>query len=336
MNTIPVILVVIFIAAVGGCALQEYRCPTGDTLANVKYLGGYKGAENNLSVSDVTQDVFCAEQFRNSLKGVKGYITIMGGSKFSAPETNLNCTGEIKQCDEQNRIKQRNDVVYKNVQKFAKEWTEHYGEVYPIMTGAGPGIMEAGSRGAMEAIGLAKNNNNLHSIGYTTYYALFNKDNPRCGKGPRCADPSLVLQKYNGEIITDGLIFSSVAVRESMMIKHSAAILIAPGGTGTEWEISQILETIKSQQLNPIPVYVIGKKTDHWKTYEDRLTDMERRGVLSPGDIRFDQSECNGFSNLSAVQHQECAKANFEFIENPGNVIEKLRVYFKLPRRKEP
>ena len=44
-------------------------------------------------------------------------------------------------------------------------------------------------------------------------------------------------------IVSDGLIFSSVAMRESMMVLHSAAVVIAPGGTGTEWETYQIIES---------------------------------------------------------------------------------------------
>ncbi|MDQ7049129.1 MAG: hypothetical protein Q9M92_06125 [Enterobacterales bacterium] len=42
------------------------------------------------------------------------------------------------------------------------KWTKNHAESYPILTGAGPGIMEAGSRGATKAGG--------QSIGYTTYY----------------------------------------------------------------------------------------------------------------------------------------------------------------------
>lgn len=81
--------------------------------------------------------------------------------------------------------------------------------------------MEAGSRGAYAA---------GKSIGYTTYY-----DPPKEGDNsgrPYGGDPKAVYKKYNDkeDIITDGLIFSSIAVREMEMILHSAAIVIGPGG----------------------------------------------------------------------------------------------------------
>ncbi|MCC6543272.1 MAG: LOG family protein [Nitrospirae bacterium] len=43
------------------------------------------------------------------------------------------------------------------------------------------------------------------------------------------------------------------------MILHSAAIIIAPGGSGSEWEIFQILESVKSDQLKAVPIYLVGE-----------------------------------------------------------------------------
>jgi predicted Rossmann-fold nucleotide-binding protein len=38
---------------------------------------------------------------------------------------------------------------------------------------------------------------------------------------------------------------------------------VAPGGTGTEWELFQLVEMVKSRQLAPVPVYLLGDRR-HW------------------------------------------------------------------------
>jgi len=139
------------------------------------------------------------------------------------------------------------------------------------MTGAGGGLMEAGSKGALDAGG--------PSIGYTTYYDP--AVNPTVAM-PYGGNPTNALNEF----ITEGLIFSSVALRETAMIKHSAAIVLSPGGTGTEWEIFQVLETIKSKQLTKVGVYVFGDPK-HWRSFEERLKDLYVRGVVREDELSF-------------------------------------------------
>ena len=135
--------------------------------------------------------------------------------------------------------------------------------------------MEAGSRGAMKAGG--------PSIGYTTYYGP-----SRMAKG---GNASLAFWQYHPAkgksqtIISDGLIFSSVAIRESLMILHSAGMVFAPGGTGTEWEIFQTIEQIKSDQLKPLPIYIVGEKQMHWQSFYNRLDDMVKRGTIRRHEV---------------------------------------------------
>ena len=94
-------------------------------------------------------------------------------------------------------------------------------------------------------------------------------------------DPRAAFWQFGGKpIITDGLIFTSVAVRESSMLAHSAAIVIAPGGTGTEWEIFQTVETLKSNELTPVPLFLVGNKSVHWARFYDMVDDMVERGTL--------------------------------------------------------
>lgn len=240
-----------------GCA--QLRLSNDDCtsyVANAFYAGPYRGADNNLSPADFARDYFCADLLRKR-RYPGGFVGIYGSSRIG--ETN-------KSGDEQTNA--ANNRIYAEIRAFARKWTSAYGARFPVLTGAGPGLMEAGSRGATEAGG--------PSIGFTTYYG------PSREKG----DARLAFHTYKeSQIISDGIIFSSVAVREYAMIVQSSAVIIGPGGSGTEWELFQILETLKSQQLNPVPVYLLGERKAHWASLELRLADMVRRGTVREREV---------------------------------------------------
>jgi len=250
------------------------------TTNNASYTGLYKGVENNLSLADFNRDYTCADKFIKS-KYPNRFFTIFGSSRISEKNNSGN-----KMIDE------ANDKLYQQIYNLAYKWTKHHASKYPVLSGAGPGIMEATSRGAMDAGG--------PSIGYTTYYGPSRKK-----KG---GDASKAFWMYRSEnkkpqtIVSDGLIFTSVAVRESVMVMHSAAMVFAPGGTGTEWEIFQTIEQIKSGQLTPVPIYIVGDKEIHWKSLYNRLEDMMLRGTINREEVE------------SLVTH----------IDNPEDVFELL------------
>ena len=227
-------------------------------ISNASYTGPYKGAENNLTTDDLLRDLNCAEKFIKH-KFPKKFLTIFGSSRIGES----NSSGD-------DAIDQANDKIYSDIYKLAYKWTKNNSKMYPILTGAGPGLMEAASRGATDAGG--------PSIGYTTYYGP-----SRAVKG---GDPSKAFWKYRPSkgsvqnITSDGLIFTSVSIREYIMIMHSAAMIITPGGTGTEWEIFQTIEQIKSGQLKPVPIYIVGIKKLHWLSFYNRLDDMVKRGTI--------------------------------------------------------
>ncbi len=235
-----------------GCGTTlQLSCPTHPGVPAAEYVGPYMGVENIIPSREVAQDVYCADTLRAKLYP-EGFVTIYGSSRI-----------------------REGDPVYAMVRNFAGAWTARYGKTYPIMTGAGPGLMDAGNRGAKEAGG--------PSVGYTTYY-----DRPAAGTEvtalrPYGGDPKGAFNPY----VTSGFIFSSVAIREAAMIKHSAAMVIAPGGTGTEWEIYQIVETIKSRQIVKVPVYLLGDRQTHWATFEARLADLAARGTISREEVAF-------------------------------------------------
>jgi len=233
------------------------------SISNASYTGPYKGVENNLSTTDFSHDLACAESFKSS-KYPNGFMTIFGSSRI-----------QEKNSSNDPVIDAANDRLYQQIYNLAYNWTKAHAKTYPVLTGAGPGIMEAGSRGATKAGG--------PSIGYTTYYGPSRKE-----KG---GNASMAFWKYrpakkkSQTIISDGLIFTSVAIRESLMINHSAAMVFAPGGTGTEWEIFQTIEQMKSGQLKPVPMYIVGEKKIHWQSLYNRLDDMVKRGTIKRHEV---------------------------------------------------
>lgn len=285
-RTIATVLVV---AALGACSTTAHTAkspettqlpvncpkPTTEEAKNAWYVGPYRGYENDLTPSDFARDFYCANKFKSE-NYPNGFVTIYGSSS-------------IKERDSQGT----EVPIYAQIMAFSEAWTRQWGRAYPIMTGAGPGLMEAASRGASKA---------GKSIGYTTYY-----DPPKPGSTlPHGGEESKAFWKYGDETITSqGLIFSSVDAREDAMILHSAAIIIAPGGMGTEWETFQILETIKSRQLREVPVYVVGNKALYWQSLIDRLCDMYRHQTLTPDNLK----------SLKFV----------EYVENPQDLVPKLK-----------
>ena len=260
------------VAALAGCATQptalRLDCPASKAeVPNAAYIGRYAGIENVIALQEMAQDIHCADAFK-AANFPQGFVTVFGSSRIR--QTNAACDASGANCNE--ALKAANDALYAQVRNFAFAWTQRHGSRYPIMSGAGPGLMEAANRGAKEAGGA--------SVGYTTYYDRTATGTPA---KPYGGNPALALSPY----VTHGLIFSSVAAREQAMIKHSAAMVVAPGGTGTEWELFQIIETIKSNQLAKVPVYLLGNRLIHWRSLEARLADMMERKTLGKDEVAF-------------------------------------------------
>ncbi|MDD5583936.1 MAG: TIGR00730 family Rossman fold protein [Candidatus Omnitrophica bacterium] len=118
-------------------------------------------------------------------------------------------------------------LAYKTAHLLAKKG-------YSIITGAGPGIMEAANKGALEAGGL--------SIGLNIIIPEQQKPNP---------------------YINYLLEFRYFFVRKVIFTKYSCAFVVFPGGFGTLDELFEALALIQTQRIDPIPVVLVGK--DYWQ-----------------------------------------------------------------------
>jgi hypothetical protein len=148
----------------------------------------------------------------------------------------------------------RNDWAYKTAMKTT-ELLSRRG--YSIISGGGPGIMEAANRGAKRGKGL--------SIGLNITLPMEQKPN-------RFQDKTLVFRHF----------FS----RKVMFVKYASGYLIMPGGFGTLDEFFESLTLLQTGKIRRFPVVMMGKK--YW---EGLLRWMEKvmvaEGTISPSDLEF-------------------------------------------------
>ncbi len=126
---------------------------------------------------------------------------------------------------------------------------------YTIMTGGGPGIMEAANRGAKEAGG--------KSLGCNI-------------KLPEEQEPNPYLDVF--------VEFKFFFVRKVMLLKYSHAFILLPGGFGTLDELFETLTLIQTGKMFRFPLVLMGK--DYWN--ELRLFEKEvmvKVGTISPSDL---------------------------------------------------
>ncbi len=125
---------------------------------------------------------------------------------------------------------------------------------YAVVTGGGPGIMEAANRGAREAGGI--------SVGCNIVLPVEQEPNP-----------------YVERLVS----FHYFFVRKVMLLKYSSGVVVMPGGYGT---LDEIFETATLQQtgkMTPVPIVVMGM--DYWAP----LLDFIRTKMLQAGTIAHNE-----------------------------------------------
>lgn len=127
---------------------------------------------------------------------------------------------------------------------------------FAIITGAGPGIMEAANRGAHEAGGV--------SIGFSTYFGAQGVEKPN-------------------QYTTHGYMFADFGVRERALVKYTKpGIVVYPGGFGTAWELFQTLSEMQTGKIAKAPIVLVG--SEFWKPTMETVKGFLARGTISADD----------------------------------------------------
>lgn len=142
---------------------------------------------------------------------------------------------------------QRHDPTYATAEKLGRLLVEHG---YSVITGGGPGAMEAANKGAAEAGGV--------SVG-------LNIELPA----------TQIANAYINKLLN----FRYFFVRKLMFMRYSVALVVVPGGYGTLDELFEALTLIQTEKIKPFPVILIGR------TYWDGLMRWLHDPVLKEGKI---------------------------------------------------
>jgi hypothetical protein len=145
---------------------------------------------------------------------------------------------------------------------------------FAVITGGGPGIMEAGNRGAMDAKGV--------SVG-------LNIELPH-------------EQKPNSHQ-TKTLNFRYFFARKVMFVKYSLGYVVMPGGFGTIDELFEALTLIQTDKAYPFPVVLYG--TAYWKGLLDWIRGvLVREKAISPEDVDLYELVDSPAKAVEAVERQ--------------------------------
>ncbi len=184
--------------------------------------------------------------------GISSTVVMFGGARIPAPENAASARtkvlGELSK-------------YYEEARRFAelasKASLARLGQEFVVVTGGGPGVMEAGNRGADE-VGAA-------SIGLNI--VLPHEQAPN-----RHVTPEL---SFN---------FHYFAIRKMHFLMRAAAIAVFPGGFGTLDELFESLTLIQTRRMAPIPILLFGEAFWRRVINFDALTEA---GTISPEDLNL-------------------------------------------------
>lgn len=125
------------------------------------------------------------------------------------------------------------DTLYTQVEEIARR----LGEMgFSIITGGGPGVMEAANRGALKA--------GVESIGLNI---------------------ELPQEQTCNAYTTKSMTFSHFFVRKIMLVKYAIAFVIMPGGLGTLDELTEVLTLMQTHKIKPFPIVLFD--SGYWEGF---------------------------------------------------------------------
>ncbi|MCC7245267.1 MAG: TIGR00730 family Rossman fold protein [Saprospiraceae bacterium] len=140
---------------------------------------------------------------------------------------------------------------------ISKRLTE---EGYGVITGGGPGIMEAGNKGAWMGNGT--------SVGLNIDLPFEQHHNPYI------APAHNLKHRY-------------FFVRKVMFVKYAQAFVVLPGGFGTLDELFEVLTLVQTKKITPVPIILVGR--EFWTGLRDWFEDimLKRHHNINPEDLNL-------------------------------------------------
>jgi uncharacterized protein (TIGR00730 family) len=144
------------------------------------------------------------------------------------------------------------DPAYTNARELARRFAQRG---WAVVTGGGPGVMEAANRGAQEGGGL--------SVG-------FNIELPHEQRGNSYVDLALTFRHFYA--------------RKTMFVKAAEGFVVFPGGFGTADELFEALTLIQTGKVLHFPVVLFD--SDYWEELLDWIrAELLADGMISPEDL---------------------------------------------------
>lgn len=195
-------------------------------------------------------------------QGVESTVVVFGSARFKAPDVAARMLEEALAGGDEAAVGRARQMVrnarwYEEARRFGALVTREadaLGEPVIVATGGGPGVMEAGNRGAFEAGG--------RSMGMSIFLPFEEAPNPYI-------TPELCFQ------------FHYFAIRKMHFLMRAVALVSFPGGLGTLDELFEVLTLTQTRKIRRRPIVLIGR--DFWQ----RLIDFDvlvEHGVISPED----------------------------------------------------
>jgi len=169
------------------------------------------------------------------------------------------------------------------------EWAEQIGAGlaragYAVITGGGPGIMEAANKGAAGAGGV--------SVGLGI---------------------ELPLEQGLNDYVEIGLEFRYFFVRKTVFVKYSQAFVFLPGGFGTMDELFEAVTLVQTGKITRFPIVLVG--TEYWKGLNTWIGEvMLPAGKISPSDpdlIRVVDDPIEVVRIITEAHSLDLARSNF-------------------------
>ncbi|MCM2449176.1 LOG family protein [Agrobacterium vitis] len=192
-----------------------------------------------------------------SERGIKSTVVMFGGARIPAPGQ----SAWAARNDIQRRNLEAASVFYDEARAFARQCSQYAArfdyQEYVIVTGGGPGVMEAGNRGAADV--------GAPSIGLNI--VLPHEQAPNAFVTPDLS--------FN---------FHYFAIRKMHFLMRAKAIVVYPGGFGTLDEMFEAVTLIQTKRMAPIPLILFGREVWHRIIDFDSLAEF---GTIAPDDVKL-------------------------------------------------